>query len=202
MGNGPLPSRAPTWRAGESASRSRSSPARRCGGRRSGRQRAGGWRWSARGRAAAADARHQVVMGGERESGLAPVWRADRSLYVVSDRSGWWNLYLAGPVGTPRALCPREEDFAAPLWQLGTSPYAVLADGRLAVSHGTGPSRLGVLDPETGQLTDVDLPYQAFSPWLSGSGQSVAATAGGPAVPLSVVRVDIPTIGEKAGEAG
>jgi len=137
-------------------------------------------------------------MGGDRESVLAPVWRDDRSLYAVSDRSGWWNLYLAGPVGTPRALCPREEDFAAPLWQLGTYPYAVLADGRLAVSHGTGPSRLGVLDPETGLLTDIDLPYQAFSPWLSGSGQSVAATAGGPAVPLSVVRVDIPAAGEAA----
>src|ERR1700722_14273373 len=148
--------------------------------------------------AALGDPRHQVVMGGDRESVLAPVWRDDRSLYAVSDRSGWWNLYLAGPVGTPRALCPREEDFAAPLWQLGAYPYAVLADGRLAVSHGTGPSRLGVLDPETGQLTDVDLPYQAFSPWLSGSGQSVAATAGGPAVPLSVVRVDIPAAGEAA----
>jgi dipeptidyl aminopeptidase/acylaminoacyl peptidase len=151
--------------------------------------------------AALGDPRHQVVMGGDRESVLAPRWRDDRSLYVVSDRSGWWNLYLAGPAGTPRALCPREEDFAAPLWQLGTYPYAVLADGRLAVSHGTGPSRLGVLDPRTGQLTDVDLPYQVFSPWLSGSGQSVAATAGGPAVPLSVVRVDIPPIGETAGEA-
>src|SRR5579859_2943225 len=134
--------------------------------------------------AAPGDPRHQVVMGGDRESVLAPVWRDDRSLYAVSDRSGWWNLYLAGPVGTPRALCP----------------YAVLGDGRLAVSHGTGPSRLGVLDPETGHLTDVDLPYQAFSSWLSASGQSVAATAGGPAVPLTVIRVDIPPVGETAGK--
>jgi dipeptidyl aminopeptidase/acylaminoacyl peptidase len=148
--------------------------------------------------AALGDPRHQVVMGGDQASVLAPVWRDDRSLYVVSDRSGWWNLYLAGPVGTPRPLCPREEEFAAPLWQLGTYPFAVLGDGRLVVSHGTGPSRLGVLDPETGQLTDFDLPYQAFSPWLSASGQSVAATAGGPTVPLSVVRVDIPAPGEAA----
>jgi dipeptidyl aminopeptidase/acylaminoacyl peptidase len=148
--------------------------------------------------AALGDPRHQVVMGGDRESVLAPVWRDDRSLYVISDRSGWWNVYLAGPVGTPQALCPREEEFAAPLWQLGTYPFAVLDDGRLAVSHGTGASRLGVLDPQTGQLTDFDLPYQAFSPWLSASGQSVAAIAGGPAVPLSVVRVDIPVAGDQA----
>jgi hypothetical protein len=148
--------------------------------------------------AAVGEWQHWVIMGGERESVLAPVWRDNRSLYVVSDRSGWWNLYLAEIGGTPRPLCPREEEFAAPLWQLGTYPFAVLDDGRLAVSHGTGPSRLGVLDPQTGQLTDLDLPYQAFSPWLSASGRSVAATAGGPAVPLSVVRVDIPATGDQA----
>jgi dipeptidyl aminopeptidase/acylaminoacyl peptidase len=150
------------------------------------------------------DPRHQVIMGGDRESVLAPVWRDDRSLYVISDRSGWWNLYLAGPAGAPRPLCPRAEEFAAPLWQLGTYPFAVLGDGRLAVSHGTGASRLGVLDPDTGQLTDFGLPYQAFSPWLAASGRSVAVLAGGPATPLSVVRVDIPAAGAKAGseEAG
>ena len=37
---------------------------------------------------------YQVVMGGDGESVVAPVWRDDRSLYVISDRSGWWNLYL------------------------------------------------------------------------------------------------------------
>jgi dipeptidyl aminopeptidase/acylaminoacyl peptidase len=154
--------------------------------------------------AAVGDPRHRVVMGGDRESVLAPVWRDDHSLYAVSDRSGWWNLYvadLATPTGMPRPLCPREEEFAAPLWQLGAYPFAVLGDGRLAVSHGTGPSQLGVLDPETGQLTDPDLEYQAFSPWLSASGRSVVATAGGAAVPLSVVRVDIPAAGEAAGAA-
>jgi dipeptidyl aminopeptidase/acylaminoacyl peptidase len=154
--------------------------------------------------AAVGDPRSRVVMGGDRESVLAPVWRDDRSLYVASDRSGWWNLYLAdlaGPARAPRSLCPRDEDFAAPLWQLGTYPFAMLGDGRLVVSHGTGPSRLGVLDPDTGQLADLDVPYQAFSPWLSASGRSVATTAGGPAVPLSVVRVDIHAAGEAGGEA-
>jgi len=153
--------------------------------------------------AAVGDPRHQVIMGGDRESVLAPVWRDNRSLYAVSDRSGWWNLYLAdlaGPADAPRPLCPREEEFAAPLWQLGTYPFAVLGDGRLAVSHGTGAPRLGVLDPETGQLTDFDLPYQAFSPWLSASGQSVAVLAGDPATPLSVIRVDIPAAGQAARE--
>src|SRR6516225_8764889 len=142
-----------------------------------------------------------AIMGGQQESVLAPSWRDNRSLYVISDRSGWWNLYLVNlteSTGAPRPLCPREEEFAAPLWQLGSCPFAVLDDGRLAVSHGAGLSRLGMLDPESGQLTDFDLPYQSFSPWLSASGRSVAATAGGPAVPLSVVRVDLPAAGDHA----
>ncbi len=147
----------------------------------------------------------QVIMGGGQESVLAPVWRDDASLYVISDRSGWWNLYLAevpapaegeGPVpAEPRALCPREEEFGAPLWQLGMRPYAVLGDGRIAVTHGIGAARLGVLDPGTGELTDPDLAYQVFLPWISASGLGVAAIAGGASVPLSVIRVDIPAAG-------
>jgi dipeptidyl aminopeptidase/acylaminoacyl peptidase len=146
----------------------------------------------------------RAIMGGDTESVLAPVWRDARSLYVISDRSGWWNLYLAdthAPGGAPRALCPREEEFGAPLWQLGMYPYAVLGDGRIAVTHGTGESRLGVLDPDTGQLTDLDLPYQVCQPWLSASGPAVAAIAGGPALPLSVIRVDVPAVAASAAEA-
>jgi dipeptidyl aminopeptidase/acylaminoacyl peptidase len=134
----------------------------------------------------------QVIMGGDTESVLAPVWRDDRSLYVVSDRSGWWNLYLADLLNLPRALCPRDEEFASPLWQLGMSPYAVLGDGRIAVTHGTGDTRLGVLDPNTGELTDVDLPYQVFVSGLSASGQTLVTVAGGPAIPMTVIEVSIP----------
>ena len=89
---------------------------------------------------------------------------------MISDRSGWWNLYLADLLAFPRALCPREEEFAGPLWQLGLSPYAVLGDGRLAVTHGTGETRLGVLDPDSGRLTDLDLPYQVFVSGVSAAG--------------------------------
>ena len=132
-------------------------------------------------------------MGGDTESVLAPVWRDDRSLYVISDRSGWWNLLPGRPARpVPRALCPREEEFASPLWQLGLSPYAVLGDGRLAVAYGTGETRLGVLDPDSGRLTDLDLPYQVFASGLSAAGRTIATIAGGPAVPTTVIGVDVP----------
>jgi len=144
-------------------------------------------------------AQQQVLMGGDTESVLAPVWRDDRSLYVISDRSGWWNLYVADLIAFPRALCPREEEFAGPLWQLGLCPYAVLGDGRLAVTHGTGETRLAVLDPDDGRLTDLDLPYRVFASGVSASGQTIAALAAGPATPTTVIAVDVPPGGDPPG---
>ena len=140
-------------------------------------------------------AQQQLLMGCDTESVLAPVWRDDRSLYVISDRSGWWNLYVADLLAFPRALCPREEEFASPLWQLGLRPYAVLGDGRLAVAYGTGETRLGVLDPDSGRLTDLDLPYQVFVSGVSVAGQTIATIAGGPAVPTTVISAEVPAAG-------
>jgi dipeptidyl aminopeptidase/acylaminoacyl peptidase len=138
--------------------------------------------------------RGRLVKGGMRESVLAPVWRGETSLYVVSDWPGWWNVYQVGLVGEPaQALYPAEEEFAEPLWQLGGRPYAMLGDGRLAVLHGQGGMRLGVLDPETGELTDLEVPFQQFLSGMSADGTTIVAVAGGPQTPLSVVRIDAAT---------
>ncbi len=138
--------------------------------------------------------RGRLVKGGMRESVLAPVWRDETSLYVVSDWPGWWNLYQVGLVGEPaQALYPAEEEFAEPLWQLGGRPYAALGDGRLAVLHGQGGMRLGLLDPETGELAELELPFQEFVSGVSADGTTIVAVAGGPQTPLSVVRIDAAT---------
>jgi dipeptidyl aminopeptidase/acylaminoacyl peptidase len=144
-------------------------------------------------------AKSRLIMGGPDESVLAPLWRDASSLYAVSDVSGWWNLYAVGlSDGAPDALCAREEEFAGPLWQLGERPFAALGDGRLAVLHGRGATRLGVLDPGSGELTDLDLPYRVFVSGLAADGLSVATIAGGAELPLSVVRVDVSAEGEAA----
>lgn len=141
-----------------------------------------------------ADGRSRTLCGGPAESVLAPRWCGDRHLYLVSDRSGWWNLYRIALDGTaPEALHPAEEEFAGPLWQLGAHPYAVLDDGRIAVLHGRGDLRLGVLDPADGTLTDLDVPYTGWAPALDRDGRSLAGIGYGPATPRSVVRLDLPT---------
>jgi dienelactone hydrolase len=132
-----------------------------------------------------------LVMGGPSESVLAPRWRDDQALYAVSDASGWWNLYeVPAAGGAPRPLHPAQEEFAAPLWQLGGRPFGLLGDGRLAVLHGLGELRLAVLDPVSGELADVDLPgYQTAYPQLAVSGEEVVLVAAGPRTPWSVLRV-------------
>ena len=132
-----------------------------------------------------------LLMGGQEESVLAPVWRDDAALYAISDASGWWNLYEV-PVtgGAPRALHPLDEEFAGPLWQLGGRPFDLLGDGRLAVLHGLGAYGLGVLDPGSGELTDLDLPgYPTSTGELEVTGGTIVTVAGGPRAPWSVLRV-------------
>ncbi len=135
-----------------------------------------------------------LVKGSIGESVLAPLWRDDTTLYVISDWPGWWNIYQVGLTSGPaEAIYPAEEEFAGPLWRLGHRPYAVLSDGRLAVLHGCGGMRLGLLDPATGELADLDIPYRVFAAGLSADGMSVVGVAGGPSTPLSVIRVDAET---------
>jgi dipeptidyl aminopeptidase/acylaminoacyl peptidase len=135
-----------------------------------------------------------LVKGGTGESVLAPLWRDETSLYVISDWPGWWNIYqLDLASGPAEAVYPAEEEFAGPLWRLGHRPYALLSDGRLAVLHGCGGMRLGLLDPATGELADLDIPYRVFAGGLTADGMSVVGVAGGPSTPASVIGVDAET---------
>ncbi|WP_030175812.1 S9 family peptidase [Spirillospora albida] len=136
----------------------------------------------------------RTVKGGLTESALAPLWRDDESLYVISDWPGWWNIYQVGLHGeSPQALYPAEEEFTGPLWELGGMPYARLGDGRLAVLHGEGDLRLGVYDPDTLDLVHLEVPYGSWLPQLSADGTTIVGIGGGPGVPPSVVRVDTAT---------
>ncbi|WP_433326282.1 prolyl oligopeptidase family serine peptidase [Spirillospora sp. CA-294931] len=136
----------------------------------------------------------RTVKGGLTESAIAPLWADDSALYVISDWPGWWNIYQVGLHGeSPQALYPAEEEFAGPLWQLGGMPYALLEDGRLAVIHGEGDQRLGVYDPETLELVDLEVPYSNWQTALSADGTTIVGIAGGEDVPSSVVRVDTVT---------
>jgi dipeptidyl aminopeptidase/acylaminoacyl peptidase len=134
----------------------------------------------------------RLIKGSNRESVLAPLWRDNSSLYVATDWTGWWNIYQLGLSGEPpQALYPADEEFAGALWELGARPFALLGDGRLAVRHGRGGATLGLLDPETSELTDLDLPFNEILIGVAASGSVIACVAGAPLEPDSLVKVDI-----------
>lgn len=134
----------------------------------------------------------RTLLGSTTESVLQPEWVNDQSLYVVSDRSGWWNLYRVEIVGdgNPVALYQANEEFAGPLWTLGESSYAVLDDGRLLVRHGTDVDRFGILDPDAKTVRDSELPYTVLDgPHVRG--EDVLTVAASPTAPSSIVRISL-----------
>ena len=127
----------------------------------------------------------RTVAGGPTEAVAQVAWSADDRLLYASDRSGWWNLYRDDV-----ALCPREEEFAGPLWRLGQNWFEPLDNGLIAVLHGRGAKTLGILDPETGEIADAAGPWTEFSATLAVHGTRVVTVGAGPRSAHEVVELD------------
>ncbi|MEU0676562.1 prolyl oligopeptidase family serine peptidase [Streptomyces sp. NPDC006172] len=130
----------------------------------------------------------RVVAGGPQESVAQVDWSSDGRLLYTSDRSGWWNVYR-----DHEPVCPREEEFAGPLWKLGHRWFAPLPGGLLAVVHGRGAAKLGVLDPESGEVVDVAGPWTEFASTLAVHGERVVAVGASPRSAYEVVELDTRT---------
>jgi dipeptidyl aminopeptidase/acylaminoacyl peptidase len=122
------------------------------------------------------------------ESVLQPKWAPDGRLAYISDRTGWWNLYIED-----EALAPMGAEFAGPAWNFGDSDYAFLPDGRLfATWKSAGTAYLGVVDG--GAAHPLHLPYTYFahlSPATLEGEDCVLAIAAGPACSPELVRVSV-----------
>jgi dienelactone hydrolase len=135
----------------------------------------------------------RTLAGGPAEAVAQAEWAPDGTLLAVTDRTGWWNLHRLDPAtGAAVALCPREEEFADALWRVGLRWFAPLPDGRIAVLHGRGEARLGLLDPAAGTLADVPGPWTEWhpSPAVTADGR-LAGLAAGPRRRWEVVSVDL-----------
>ena len=134
------------------------------------------------------------VAGGSNESVFQPAWSPDGRLHFVSDRTGWWNLYRRDEDGDATNLTPMDAEFGVPMWLFGYSTYAFLPDGRIACLYRQhGVQHLAVLDPATGELLDLDVPFASFEPYLRSSGDRLVFVAGAPAIPHQVVELDLST---------
>jgi dipeptidyl aminopeptidase/acylaminoacyl peptidase len=131
----------------------------------------------------------QKIAGGPDESIAQPEWSPDGTLYFVSDRTGWWNLYRwSGSDAEP--LLPMEAEFAEPPWVFGTSSYAFLDDGHLLCAFTReGTWQLAEIDLRTKAWTPVELPYTDFGE-IHAAGGRVVFFAASPSEPLSLIGRD------------
>jgi dipeptidyl aminopeptidase/acylaminoacyl peptidase len=137
-----------------------------------------------------------ALTSGSGESVVEPRWDADGTLYFVSDRTNWWNLYRYkdNRITTAAAL---EADIASPLWTLGQSNYVLTGDGRAVVRYTIAArDRLGVLELDSGKLTPIDLPFVGLSNLELLSRDTVIAVAASPTQEAAVVAIEIGNPGE------
>ena len=133
------------------------------------------------------------IAGGQQVSIFQPEWSRDGTLYFVSDRTGWWNLYRIGSNGKTEPVVEVNAEFGMPQWVFGMSSYACESAERIVCAYyERGVSRLATIDTQTRELKTIDTDYNDISYVRASRGQAVFR-AGSPTKPLSIVRLDLTT---------
>jgi dipeptidyl aminopeptidase/acylaminoacyl peptidase len=132
------------------------------------------------------------VAGGQDESIFQPSWSPEGTLYFVSDRTNWWNLY-AERGGKIVPVLPMEAEFGAPQWVFGTSTYGFQPNGTIVARYTQGGKWfLTRIDPESGKHEPISLPYSNLSA-IDVTGDTLFALASSPTEPESLIEVQLAT---------
>ncbi len=130
------------------------------------------------------------VAGGAGESIFQPEWSPEGTLYCVSDRNGWWNLYCCAADGL-EPLHEMAADFGRPQWQFGMSTYAFAGPGRLVCSYlAHGVWRLALLDIGGQRWTPIPSDYTEIADVRAADGYAIMR-ASSPTEPTALVRLHV-----------
>ena len=132
-----------------------------------------------------------AVTQGVEESALEPRWDADGTLYFVSDRSNWWNLYRYSDKQVTHVFA-FEAEISGPPWVLGQSNYALDGRGRAVVKYTVAArDKLGVADLGTGKLTPLDLPFTGLASIQLTNPDTAVAIAASATEEAALVSIDL-----------
>lgn len=118
----------------------------------------------------------QVVAGGPGESAYCPQWSPAGVLHLVSDRTGWWNLYRV----RGHRLQPRwrtAEEFGVPLWNLGSATYGFDGEDAVCIHGRPGAWRLSRLSAKGRARRHYELPFTELGGLRVGGGRAVLVAA-------------------------
>jgi dipeptidyl aminopeptidase/acylaminoacyl peptidase len=132
------------------------------------------------------------IVGGPGESIYQPSWSPDGTLYFISDRTGWWNLYRWKD-GQAEALWPKDAEFGLPQWVFRRPTYGFeSADSLLCVHGENGVDHLTRLDLNRLTLTEIPTPFTRIDHLHVGNG-FVVFIGGSPTRPNVVAKLDLKT---------
>jgi dipeptidyl aminopeptidase/acylaminoacyl peptidase len=133
-----------------------------------------------------------LAAGGPDESIAQPDWAPDGTLHLVSDRSGWWNLYRLADGPRLEPLTPIEAEFADPAWIFDRASYGFLPDGSIAaVGRIRGRDRLFHRDQEI--LGEIASPYTEIGTLRVGA-RAIVANVASPTEAVAIVTFDPVTL--------
>jgi dipeptidyl aminopeptidase/acylaminoacyl peptidase len=130
------------------------------------------------------------IAGGSNEAVLQPEWAPDGTLYFVSDRSGWWNIFRFHQ-GRVEGMHRMKAEFGEPQWQLGLSTYAVSSYYLACAYISAGKYHLATIDAENKRFDSLDdLPFTEIS-YVRACGETAIFCASSPSTPSSIVKLDL-----------
>ena len=74
------------------------------------------------------------IAGSDDESVVQPKWAEDGSLYFISDKNNWWNIYQHKNE-QDQAICPIEAEFGKAMWVLGQQTYDIRKNGDIVAAY-------------------------------------------------------------------
>ena len=136
--------------------------------------------------------RTECVAGGVDESIFQPEWSPDGTLYFVSDRTDWWNLYRC-QAGIVEPLCDMEAEFGRPQWIFGMSTYRFVSPNQIICAYAQdGVWHLASLDTVTHRLDRIETPYTSITS-LQATPGGILFNASSSTESTSIVRFDFTT---------
>ena len=135
------------------------------------------------------------VAGGAEESVFQPEWSPGGTLYFVSDRNNWWNIYRLNEGGETEPVYEAEAEFGLPQWLFAMSTYAFASDDAIVCAYARrGDWSLGLLDTRGKTLSRVELPYTDVT-YVRADATRAVFRAGSPTMRAAVVELDLKTRG-------
>lgn len=117
------------------------------------------------------------VAGGPGESIFQPQWSPGGELYLVSDRSNWWNIYQV-TADTLTPVTRLDAEFATPQWVFGMSTYGFLNEHEiLACYTQAGRWQLAHIETRSGRCRPLVTEFTDISQIQSWNGRSLFLAA-------------------------